>query len=343
MSEKGQNIILKLGSRTIECGLEGSHQPLVVYNVHHFAENQNMQVSSISNKDELTTFKTLFYPNILVYENEEIFKNNLQNHLRKLLTKIFYKSGISTINAKLLLISNNTLSEYYIDLISLVLLNHFMMRAVVVLPTPLMVSIASGSSSAIVVDFGWEYINIDVIFDNRILQNYSKFTTKSGRYLHYNLLEQLKVLDFDTNLISFKDIEIVVSSMKDIINLEGVVCCGPNKIKKSLISNIITSLLLESDENFDDDNEKCPVQLIVELIERELPLDLRTIVSDRLILTGGLFEIEGVEQIMIENLNSNSRFNFNTIHSLGSFAGASLYSTLSKQLRKNQNLKEYRK
>lgn len=344
MSEKGRNIILRLGSRSIECGVEGSREPLTIYNVHHFAEDQKLQISSNPElTDELSNFKSLFYPNILVYQDEETFRKSLQNHLRKLLTKVFCKSGISTINAKLLLISNNTTSEYYIELISQLLINHFMMRAVVVLSTPLMASIASGSSSATVVDFGWNFVNINVIFDNRVLQNYSKFTTRGGRRLHYDLINRMKKSNFDTKLVSFKDVEIAIASMGNACDdLERTVVCGPYNVTRRLILETITDLIVESSEFFDDD-EKSPVQLIVELIERDLPIDLKSVLSDRVIFTGGLFKIEAVKQILIEKLNSSSRFKFKTVHCLGPYAGASLYSTLSKQLRKNQNLWEYRK
>lgn len=345
MSEKGRNIILRVGSRTIECGYEGIHKPLVSLDVHHFSEPQNFKVSTTDKKTirEITHFKTLFYPNTLIYENQDGFIKELHIHLTKLLNQVFYKAGISTINAKLLLISNTTTSEFYVKVISNLLIQRFLMRAVVVLSTPLMISIASGSSSAIVVDFGWEYTNVDVIFDSRILQNYSKFTIRSGRRLHYETLERLKHLNFDTSLISFKDIEKTFVNIKDIdLSLNELIICGPYRISRKLLVSIFSDVLIKMDER-DDDHERSLPQLIAELIEKDLPIDLRKCLADRLIFTGGISQIKGIDEMIINSLNTKLRVNCNKISSLGSFPGASLYSTMNRHLKKHQKLWEFRK
>lgn len=346
MNEKGKNIILRLGSRSLECGYEGMHEPLLSVNVYHFAKPHNIQVSNQCDPDtvkEMVNFQTLFHPNILSYENEDQYLRAFESHLNRVLTKVFYKAGVPTINSKLLLITNTTLSDLYIDAIAKLLLDKFLMRAVVILATPLMSVISSGSSSAIVVDFGWDHLRVDVVYDNRVIQNYSKMTNRAGKALHYEVLKRLKSLSIDTNNVTFRDIENIIKKVENLENKQDVfIELSSFKVPKKLVVDSLTKVLFDINPRYDED-EKSVIELIVELIDKELPIDIKKSLADRIIFTGGLNCINGLTEAILEKLQSEISLKCNVIWSLGPYAGTSVYSITSKKMKKNQKLKEYRK
>jgi actin-related protein len=377
-SEKDKNIVLRLGSRSIECGLQGSAKPLAFFNVHHFAEKQNFTICEEEeinpfNKDhtlaikdlnynklendiklqraissDLSNFQYIFHPDILVYNEFEIFESDLKIHLRKLLTIIFYKCGVSTINAKLVLLYNLTFSDFYIKIISEILINQLLMRAVVVVPSPLMSCIASGSSSAIVVDIGWSFTTIDSVFDNRILNNLSTFTNKAGSMVHYTILSNLVKNGYDISNITFKNIENALFELESIEkDGEKTLVCGPYFINSKIFTDVIKNvciLMNENNSNNLDANEKPIVQLIVELIEKKLPIDLKKTLSNKIIITGGLANLLGFKELMMNEIqNLLDSKNANNTRTLGPWVGASIYSDTMKHLKKSKDLWEIRK
>lgn len=381
------NIVLRLGSRSIECGFEGSSKPIGIFNVYHFAERQNFSIfqeeannitdhsdsigqnpdinlSEIDLKlqnvisDDLLNFQYLFYPDLLVYDNYEIFQNDLKIHLRKLFTKIFYKSGMKTINSKLILLNNSTFPDFYIKIISDILIHKFLFRSVIVLSTPLMASISAGSAAGIVIDIGWSFTSINAVFDNRVLTNLSCFTNRAGAMIHYTILSSLESNGFDISKVSFRHIENSISEIESINNGDDkTIVCGPYFINSKLIVDIIKNVCFKtSDKDNNDDYELSLIQLVVELIEKKLPIDLRKILSNKIIITGGLSNLIGFNELLIENLkgflqknpkNSNNiNFiynNVNNIKTLQPWVGASIYSNTMKKLKKTNDLWEIKK
>lgn len=369
-SEKGRNIVLKLGSRTIECGLEGDSKPLGVYNVHHFAEKQNFvaeqsladhshnlaeqeptpkdqYTSNEINNNDIEHFNYLFHDDILAYNEYETFESDLKLHLRKLLTKIFYKCGLATINAKVLLLKNETLPNIYITVISDMLLNHFLMRAVVVVPTPLMACVASGSSAAIVVDIGWTFTTIDVVYDNRIIYNHSRFTTIAGKKLHYAIISKLVKNGFDVSTISFREIENSLTLLEKYdtsMDHYNSLVCGPYFISGKLFNDAVADTFFNDETLHYEDHEIPIVQLLVEVI-KTLPIDLKKTLANKLILTGGITSLKGFKKAFIRRLldSSDKKQDFQFIETIGAWQGASIFSGIMKHIKKNHNLCEFRK
>lgn len=358
--EKEKNIILKLGSRTIECGLEEVGKPLIAFNIHHFAELQNFHLTEFPNKDypssgiainntlidviknDNLNFCHLFYCDLLIYEDLDVYFSDLRIHCKKILSKIFYKCGISTINAKLLLLQNENFPTVYTQLISDILLKDLFMRAVVILSTPLMVCIGSGSSNGIIIDIGWTRTTVVAVFDNRVLQNYTKFTNRAGFRLHYELLNSLKVEDLNIDRISFRDLENSITMLENIEDdSDKMITCGPYLVKKRVFSGVISELYFTNNQNCEDD-ELPIVELIAELIDG-LPIDLKSILASRMIITGGISNFAGFRSKMSSKLNNRITQEVGEISSLGDWAGASIYSTIMKKLKKSDSLWEIRK
>ena len=351
--EKGRNIILKLGSRTIECGYEGYFTPLEVFNVYHFAEKQNFicdnkpfdEINQYQNKD-ISCFNYLFNPNISIYNDLDLFKLDLHNHLIKVFTKIFYKCGISTMNAKLILLHKSLFPDIYLNVITKLLIERFRMRAVVLLPSALMSTISSGSDSSIVIDIGWSYTCIEVVSDNRLLTNYTQVTDRAGCMLHYAILRQLKDLGFDISDISFRDVEKMVSSINSLdMNPSDELICGNYSIKAEIIIETIQKVLINKQTNLSDDiNELQISELVSTLIEKTLPVDIRQEVSSKIIINSGLTKIKGFEKLLYQEIEKQmkKKIQLVCIDSIGEWSGACIYSSFMKGLRKNSNLLEIR-
>lgn len=374
VSSKDKNIILRLGSRTIECGIEGSANPLNTYNVHHFAEPQTFSTNINTDHSiipentmkqytkkttiekirsfDITNFNYLFYPDILIYEDYDKFQSDLNIHLHRMLVKIFYKSGLPTINSKILLVVNTYFPGTYLETITNILINKLLVRAVVLLPSPLMTCIGSGSSNAIIIDIGWFYTTIVPIYDNNDIVTRTAFTNRASYRLHYDVLENLFDSGFSVSEISFRDIEIAISSLEHIDNMNSLsknVLCGGFIVPRILFLNAIENLYLDKGNITECENdEKSIIQLTADLIQNQLPIDIRKDLASRIIITGGISKLKGFKQTIITEikrvLEKNSyNIGIQGIDTVGTWAGASIYSGIMKNQKKNTALKEFRR
>lgn len=368
-TKKEKNIVLKIGARTLECGLEDSSKPLGKFNVHHFAELQTFGVDSTAYdhslipdsasekvtkefrlqsmaKNDQEHFRHLFFPDTLIYEDLSLFLQSLKIHLRKVLNKIFYKCGISTINSKLILVQNSTFPKVYNKLLTEILINDLLMRAVVILPTPLMVSIASGSSFALIIDIGWSFTTVVPVFDYRVLDNLLTFTNRAGSRLHYELLSELREEGFDIESISFRELENAISLLDSLVctSNDELIACGRFLVRKKIFTDAIEKLYLSFDSSVQyEDNEIPIIKLATDLIDKRLPIDLRKILSSRTIVTGGISNLKDFRQTLLARIDEAVAQQLHGIETLGDWAGASIYSTLMKHQKKSPDLWEIRK
>ena len=367
-AKKEKNIVLKIGSRTLECGLEDSAKPLGKFNVHHFAEPQAFGVDLVlydhsripdnkskkqrketelqnTVKNDQECFRHLFYLDTLIYEDFDLFSQSLKIHLRKLLTKIFYKCGISTINSKLLLVQNSNFPTVYNKILTDILIKEFLMRAVVILPTPLMVAIGSGSSFALVIDIGWSLTTVVPVFDYRVLDNFLTFTNRAGSRLHYELLSALREEGFDAGSVSFRELENAISLLDSITSNsdDELIACGGFLVRKKNFTEAIQRLYFSYDPSVQYEDDETPIlKLVTDLIYR-LPIDLRKSISSRVIITGGISNLKGFRQTLLAKVDEAVSQKICGIETLGDWAGASLYSTIMKHQKKSQALWEIRK
>ncbi|CAI8496780.1 unnamed protein product [Pichia kudriavzevii] len=364
LTATSKNVVLLLGSRSIKIGYEGAHHPLGTFSVHNFAEPQNYKTEALYRdhsmdwskivcnntetvtqnhmKNDLDCFQYLFYPDLSVYDSLDKFRSDLKIHLRKILTKIFYKVGIPTINTKVILAIDVLFPKIYIETTTDLLIKHFLMRAIVIVPTPLMVTLASGSSSGLIIDIGWSVTKINVVYDNRLLENFSKITNRAGRMIHYQLLSVLESRNYDLSKITFKDIEHAIMELSSITDNESrLVSCGPYFLHANLLTNAIKTVLVPEENTLCESDDRYIEDLAIELIE-QLPIDLKNIIAKRTIITGGFSNIKGFNQMIIGRIVSLNR-NLESIDTIGAWCGASLYSTFLKQLKKKNHLWEIRK
>ena len=367
--KKPKSIVLRLGSRTIECGIEGNANPIEVFNVHHFAErqqfttdcrsttnhaqrpeenNRNTTAVETTHNYDLLMFHYLFHGDVLAFDSLEKFKSDLKIHLRRFLTKVFHKCGLSTINAKIILLQNYSLSEFYLDIIKEVMLSHFLVRALVIVPTPIMISIASASSSALVIDIGWNYTSIDVVYDNRVLTNYSCITNRAGCRLHYELLDILEREGFNLSLISFRDVENCIASLDSMEEKgkkeDSLLMCGTYYVRAKLLRDLIKDMFV-SDSYSDLEDYEMPIpQIVANLVQHTLPIDLRKELVSCVIFNGRMTCIRGLKAMITDGIQSRlpAGLNAQAIETIGEWQGASIFSGVIKHIKKTEFLREYR-
>ncbi|GAV28813.1 hypothetical protein PMKS-002289 [Pichia membranifaciens] len=297
-------------------------------------------------KNDQECFRHLFYLDTLIYEDFDLFSQSLKIHLRKLLSKIFYKCGISTINSKLLLVQNSIFPTVYNKILTDILIKELLMRAVVILPTPLMVAIGSGSSFALVIDIGWSLTTIVPVFDYRVLDNFLTFTNRAGSRLHYELLSALKEEGIDAGSVSFRELENAISLLDSITSNSNdeLIACGGFLVRKKIFTEAIQRLFFSYEPSVQyEDNETPILKLATDIIYSRLPIDLRKSISSRIIITGGISNLKGFRQTLLAKVDEAVSQKTCGIETLGGWAGASIYSTIMKHQKKSQDLWEIRK
>lgn len=346
---KPPNCVLRFGAMTLEFGLEGQQKPLVVTNMFKYmGKSPQISVehidydfdhsSSIHHPPQTSYFNDISIYNHLFPSSLIIFKEDpdpmvvLKRHLEYIFIDTFETSGIPHLNMKMVLIWNDETPKRYLDVLCDVLLNHFLLRSIIIVQDPLMVSISSGISmtpegGCIVIDFGWRFTRLNVIYDNRVLEEYGMFSSLSCCKCHYDLKAKLN----KPNLI-FSDIEKLICGLRgfDIGDNENILEIKGYKFKEyDIVKSIIESLFPQGDL---DKDEQTPNDLILNTIKR-LPIDLRMILKKNIVITGGLSKIPTFSKYIRDRLIEKHE-SIACIKSIGGWQGGSLYS--SKVLRHAQ-------
>lgn len=345
---KPANCVLRLGARTLEFGLEGHKKPLVTKNLFKYmGKSPSLAVDGVdydfnhsspidhdpetSYSTDISLYNHLFPPSLVVFREDPVLA--LKSHLKYILLDTFEKSGLPHLNMKMVLLWNEETPRVYLECMSDVLLNHFLLRAIVIVPDPLMVSISSGISmtpegGCIVLDFGWRFTRLDVIYDNRVLKEYSMVSSLSACKCHYDLKEKLN----NPNLI-FRDIEGIICGLRTFSpygNDNSLEIKGYVVNESDIIKSIIDSLF-PGDVQLDKD-EQTPVAMVLNTINK-LPIDLKKVLKNNIIISGGLSKISNFSQSIRGRL-LEAESSIQCIKSLGGWQGGSLYS--SKVLRNAQ-------
>ena len=245
-------------------------------------------------------------------------------------------------------LQNYSLTEFYLDIIKEVLLSHFLVRALVIVPTPIMISIASASSSALVIDIGWNYTSIDVVYDNRVLTNYSCITNRAGCRLHYEFLDILEREGFNLSLISFRDVENCIASLDSMEEKgkseDSLLMCGTYYVRAKLLRDLIKDMFV-SDSCSDLEDYEMPIpQIVANLVQHTLPIDLRKELVSCVIFNGRMTCIRGLKAMITDGIQTRlpTGLNARAIETIGEWQGASIFSGVIKHIKKTEFLREYR-
>lgn len=318
---KDKSLVLLLGSTHIEFGLAGDPKPLLDLPIIQYArpghfhtriEESHALDKDLSNKlipkvntieADLQSFRFLFYPDWLVYEQADpihSFEYNFKKYLIDIFLDLFARLGHDYVNAKIYILEDDPHNEKYKRIVIDVLLNVLQARAVLFVPSSLMVSLGAGVSDCLVVDGGWNWFHITPIYDGRILSNMCRFTNRAGRSLHYFLLDR-------NPSMSFNDIEkLTHGSDNSIIPYLLPDSSIWGKLEESSVSDLISTTLLN------------------------LPVDIQSSLASNIIFVGGLSKIEGftdkvLHQVQATLQERSSKLHVSTSPSLGPWAGASIY------------------
>ncbi len=239
---KDDPIVLKIGCRYIEIGVSGqdasglrissskyTQKQLFKVNAgsHHAINVKNLQenaVLTIEEQTDLVWFRYLFYPDILIYENRGKnvggFQYALEGHLIHLFNDIFKKAKADYVNAKIYMLTDQFANDSYMKTVLYILLKRMHARSVVLVPTAVMCCIGAGVMDGLVVDFGWNHVNVVPVYDGRVLSNYASYTDRAGRMVHYRLIGELrskKVVENST----FEEIESLIEGIGEVTGKDG--------------------------------------------------------------------------------------------------------------------------
>lgn len=229
----------------------------------------------------------------------KLLKEWCQNHLVANVSK-----------AEILVVENVLLPVNHKQVVSSVLSDSLRAHSVRFLPDVLASCVAAGVRNAIVIDIGWEHLLIVPVFDLRIMDKQMGVSTKSGRYLK----DKVEQGPLDDENESF---ELVLERLW--ID-EGL---------KNLRDVIASELIGRKGEGVFDLNE-FPIVPLLWKIYRQLPIDIRGILKDRLIVTGLVSQSPGFLTQLEEEVSPT----FSIIDTLGPWAGGSLYSKQLYDLRR---------
>ncbi|QOU18224.1 hypothetical protein BRETT_005286 [Brettanomyces bruxellensis] len=239
---KDDPIVLKIGCRFIEIGVSGqdasglrissskyAQKQLFKVNAgsHHAINVNNLQentVLTIEEQTDLVWFRYLFYPDILIYENRGKnvggFQYALEGHLIHLFNDIFKNAKADYVNAKIYMLTDQFANDSYMKTVLYILLKKMHARSVVLVPTAVMCCIGAGVMDGLVVDFGWNHVNVVPVYDGRVLSNYASYTDRAGRMVHYRLISELrskKVVENST----FEEIESLIEGIEEVMGNDG--------------------------------------------------------------------------------------------------------------------------
>ena len=239
---KDDPIVLKIGCRFIELGVSGqdasglrissskyAQKQLFKVNAgsHHAVNVNNLQentVLTIEEQTDLVWFRYLFYPDILIYENRGKnvggFQYALEGHLIHLFNDIFKKTKADYVNAKIYMLTDQFANDSYMKTVLYILLKKMHARSVVLVPTAVMCCIGAGVMDGLVVDFGWNHVNVVPVYDGRVLSNYASYTDRAGRMVHYRLISELRSKKIMENS-TFEGIESLIEGIEEVMGNDG--------------------------------------------------------------------------------------------------------------------------
>ncbi|CEP23163.1 unnamed protein product [Cyberlindnera jadinii] len=208
-----------------------------------------------------------------------------------------------------------------------VILFHMHAQSIRFLPASVMSVLASGATSGLVIDLGWNVTTVTPVFDLRQLYIYSKQTLRASRRIHNDIRKKLANLGLDTTF-EFVEQFLIECCYCGIGNHgTGDFTFNNSTIPQELRYQSIEEILFPDEQDGTDDDDSQTLCSLVEQVIKEVDIDLRTPLSSNIIIVGGLSNIPGIKTRIIYEINKRTKAS--GIKSLGPWQGASLYCTTS--------------
>lgn len=388
MSEKPKNLIFSIGARSLHFGIEGYAKPVYSFNAHHFGKDlqlstevksydrdhsisfsldqclkpsdQHIDKINKAYREDLRVANHLFPSDLLIFQNYEKSVKVIKFHLWDIIQRFFKKTGVGSINRKIILVWCDETPRVYLDLIVEICLKRLYARSVVVVSDLLMsgfgagiglLAVASGDFKneigCLVIDFGWRFTRIGVLYDNRVLDEYTLLSTRSGCQLHYDLVKKFSEKGVE---LRFKDYEMAISHLTCFdpsSELAFTLGNKKNKFTEGQFIKLIISSLFTGSKN--DDTNQMAVDKLAYNVFQSLPIDLKIPIMSKIVITGGLSRIPGFGAFVLNGLNKqlpsshNENLKFEAVETLGSWSGASLYSSIIKNVKGPKVTTEFRR
>ncbi|KAM3161024.1 Actin-like ATPase domain-containing protein [Lachancea thermotolerans] len=236
---------------------------------------------------------------------------------RSLQNMFQYSLMMKPSDAEVLLLEDVLLPLELKQLVSRVLLETLKVSSIMFVPDVLTTCIAGGVRNAIVVDIAWENLVIVPVFDLRILQKQMVVSSRGGKFLH-QMAGEAKQED-----LVYQIEEAGLWQKEDFAYLR-------NRIKKEFIG-------YGNEEIFDID--ELPIVQMLKRVYKDLPLDIRGRLKQRVIVTGWLSTSEGFRKQLEKAICPY----FSLITSMGPWVGGSLYLEHYVDLERSQTSRKLKR
>lgn len=327
-------VIIQIGARFIRAGFAGDATPILrtPTNAYDLSDAQINVTTSHSLETETNTTDPYFHGKFLwTYDLVDYDFAKLESLLERIIYNIYQNNLlVDAKKCKVLIIEPPFFPIPLKKTLTKVLLFHIHAQSLRFYPEPVLSCVSAGSNNGLVVDVGWSQTTVTPIFDLRMMYTDIKVTKKGSRLFHEMVKEKLDNIEGCAGLSNFDLIEGLIcdtfycqmrnSVDTDIKEFQYDSLTIPHRLRFELIEEF---MFKEDPSNLDDDNHGL-IPMIIKTLEN-LPIDLRSELSSKIIITGGLSKIPGLKTRILEEIETKMELPIDSIVSLDAWEGASLY------------------
>lgn len=334
-------VIIQIGARFIRVGFAGDATPILrtptnAYDLSDSQLNNNIEFKhALPEKDHIQKQDGLENNYLWTYDLTEFNAAKLECLLERIIYDIYQRNLlVDAKKCKVLVLEPPLFPIPLKKIIAKVFLFHIHAQSLRFYPEPVLSCVSAGSSSGLVIDLGWNQTTVTPIFDLRMMYKDIKVSCKAGRQLHEYVRDKLQEFESWAEVDSFSMTEKLIcdtfycrtkaSLRTDAKEFEFENIIIPNSIRYELLERFMFE-----PEDSDLDNENHQLVPMITTTLRNLPIDLRSELSTKIIITGGLSNMPGLKTRILEEVEQSLGHPVEAIDSLGSWEGASLYCSTS--------------
>ncbi|CAK3742076.1 Hypothetical predicted protein [Lecanosticta acicola] len=324
--EQDDIVIYELGARHFSAGFAGESKPRCIIpftpdDLRRVGDFRQYDAEYVRNRRKADLGKEwgegyVLYNLNLAEQDLGIVQDRLERVLRKIMVEHLQ---LDTKPRKAILTAPSMLPTPLVETALRVLFGHFTQPPSISLLThPAMCCIASGLRHALVIDIGWEETVVTAVGEYKEVAQ--RRSIRAGRRLTRemgNVLEQgMRAQGLDNARVTFAEAEDITQRVAWCRPREESVDGDGHEIELPIpatdpprhfmlpfdkLADPAEKALFASESPIDDDHE-LPLQVLAFRVLFSLPQDFRALCESRVILTGGISNIPGLKQRLLQEL-----------------------------------------
>lgn len=348
-------VILDINSTFIRAGFAGDALPLVTIKsvdqndqstLNKVPPYYDLNDASMTSEQLDMVMSCMFSSNPVIKQVSEIYTKDSShtrhskcisgNNLQLKLSDIFINHLLVSPPRTKIIIVDSGYSILEKSRISKILLFKIGVKSIIWTPESTLHVIGANSINGLVVNVQWDSLLLNSIIDLRIISHLEQFDKFNGNTLHYKIIEKLLELedeDVNTLLKNTNLFDIIENFIANAVYVRSIddkdddsrlfqISEGisiPNRLRYEVVESLF----------FEEDNLS---QLIASNVIK-LPIDLRPILLENIIITGEMSNIPGFKSRLIREVRNLVTGIVSCKITLGLWAGCSLYcsTTLVRQ------------